>query len=77
MKKSNVEALKYFAKNLPKHTREEKIIIKALQLIDRAIFESDRSMRNSSLRYAQGLLEALIMKDDKERSRDGEENDSH
>lgn len=71
MKKSNVEALEYFAKNLPKHTREEKVIIKALQLMDGAIFESDRSIRNSSLRYAQGLLEALIMKDDKERSRDG------
>lgn len=51
---------------VPKLTKEQKIIRKALGFIEMSLHESNKSIRDVRLNYAMGLLEALIMTDDKE-----------
>lgn len=56
-----------FAKTLPKppkHTKEQKIVLKALNHLSIAKFRA--KINNGDFDYAMGLLEALLFNDDKE-----------
>lgn len=52
--------------NMPKYTKEQKIVKKALFYIERAARENNKRMRECYLNYARGLLESLLFNDDKE-----------
>lgn len=49
---------------MPKRTKEQKVVAKALSYIEAAGRASESARRNCCLNYAAGLLEALLMQDD-------------
>lgn len=54
---------------IPKYSKEQKIVKKALSKIDYFIYSQDVKIKKDSLAdlyYAYGLLESLLFEDDKE-----------
>lgn len=46
----------------PKHTKEQKVVLKALKYL--AIARYETKIDNSDFEYARGLLESLVIQDD-------------
>lgn len=59
--------MKAFIDSMPKYTASQKIIVKAIQMIDRSMYEEEEKNRNQHLFYAKGLLESFTFVDDKKR----------
>ncbi len=73
-KKDNHEQLACLVENMPKppkYTKEQKVVLKALKYLSAAKYRAE--IKNNKTRlidgnfeYAMGLLESLLMQDDKE-----------
>ena len=66
MKKSEKNLIDFAATlpKPPKHTKEQKIVLKALDHLSTAKYKA--KINNGDFDYAMGLLEALLFNDDKE-----------
>lgn len=67
MRRKTSPEFKAFIDSMPKYTASQKIIIKAINMIDLGIKQEDRELRLGYLMYAKGLLAAFTFEDDEKR----------